>query len=63
MPGLNKLTGFNVTNFTIELNPEPDGTNMVGTVYIPNPTVMTISMVPPPFPPPSSPVIVLTTHS
>ncbi|KAL2053437.1 hypothetical protein ABVK25_006431 [Lepraria finkii] len=44
MKGLNKLTGFNVTNFTIELNPEPDGTNMVGTVYIPNPTVMTISM-------------------
>ncbi|KAL2047328.1 hypothetical protein N7G274_001349 [Stereocaulon virgatum] len=44
MKGLNKLTGFNVTNFSIELTPEADGTNMIGTVYIPNPTVMTISM-------------------
>lgn len=43
--GLNKLKGFNITEFSIKLTPEPDGTNMVGTVYIPNPTVMTISMV------------------
>lgn len=43
--GLNKLAGFNVTEFSIKLTPEPDGTNMIGTVYIPNPTVMTISMV------------------
>ena len=48
MKGLNKLSGFNVTEFSIELTPEPDGTNMKGTVYIPNPTVMTISMVNPP---------------
>ena len=42
--GLNGLSGFNVTQFEIKLTPEPDGANMVGTVYIPNPTVMTISM-------------------
>jgi len=51
--GLNKLNGFNVTAFSIELTPEADGTNMIGTVYIPNPTVMTIAMVrplPSPFP-------------
>ena len=46
MNKLNKLNGFTVTNFTIELTPEADGTNMMGTVYIPNPTVMTSSMVP-----------------
>ncbi|KAL6716796.1 hypothetical protein ACLMJK_004708 [Lecanora helva] len=44
MKGFNKLNGFNVTSFSILLTPEPDGTNMLGTVYIPNPTVMTISM-------------------
>ncbi|MCJ1340282.1 hypothetical protein MMC09_005576 [Bachmanniomyces sp. S44760] len=44
MKGLNKLAGFNVTSFQIELTPEADGTNMVGMVYIPNPTVMTLSM-------------------
>ena len=43
--GLNNLTGFSITNFTIQLLPEPDGTNMLGTVNIPNPTVMTLSMV------------------
>lgn len=42
---MNKLAGFNVTKFSIELTPEADGTNMIGTVYIPNPTVMTIAMV------------------
>ncbi|KAL8708471.1 MAG: hypothetical protein Q9220_006628 [cf. Caloplaca sp. 1 TL-2023] len=42
--GLNGLAGFNVTSFTIKLTPDPDGTNMEGTVYIPNPSVMTISM-------------------
>ncbi|KAL8948649.1 MAG: hypothetical protein Q9222_005181 [Ikaeria aurantiellina] len=42
--GLNGLAGFNVTSFTIKLTPDPDGTNMEGTVYIPNPSVMTIAM-------------------
>jgi hypothetical protein len=42
--GLNALAGFNVTDFSMELTPEADGTNMIGTVLIPNPTVMTISM-------------------
>jgi len=45
MNGLNKLQGFAVTDFSIELKAEPDGTNMIGTVYIPNPTVMTLTMV------------------
>jgi hypothetical protein len=44
---LNKLTGFDVTEFHILLTPE-NGRNMNGTVYIPNPSVMTISMVPNP---------------
>ncbi|KAL9636421.1 MAG: hypothetical protein Q9164_002841 [Protoblastenia rupestris] len=42
--GLNKLTGFNVTSFEIKLEPEEDGTNMVGEVLIPNPSVLTLSM-------------------
>lgn len=33
-----------MTQFSIKLTPDPDGTNMEGTVYIPNPSVMTISM-------------------
>lgn len=44
MKGLNKLQGFNVTQFSIKLIPDSDGTNMEGTVYIPNPSAMTISM-------------------
>ncbi|KAL8872971.1 MAG: hypothetical protein Q9174_001493 [Haloplaca sp. 1 TL-2023] len=42
--GLNGLAGFNVTDFSIKLIPEPDGANMIGTVFIPNPSVFTISM-------------------
>ncbi|KAL9100412.1 MAG: hypothetical protein Q9163_004210 [Psora crenata] len=44
MKGLNKLSGFNVTSFEIKLTPDPDGANMVGEVYIPNPSDMTLSM-------------------
>lgn len=44
-PGLNGFHGFNVTSFEIKLEAEPDGTNMIGTVYIPNPSVMTLSFV------------------
>lgn len=43
--GLNNLDGFDVTNFEILLRPEADGTNMIGTVYIRNPSVLTIAMV------------------
>lgn len=42
--GLNKLTGFDVTDFHIMTEPK-NGRNMNGTVYIPNPSVMTITMV------------------
>lgn len=44
MAGLNGLAGFDVTSFSIKLLPEPDGANMIGTVYIPNPSVLTITM-------------------
>jgi hypothetical protein len=44
LPGLNKLKGFDVTDFHILLKTE-NGRNMKGTVYIPNPSVMTITMV------------------
>jgi hypothetical protein len=42
--GLNGLAGFAVTNFSILLETQPDGANMIGTVYIPNPSVMTVEM-------------------
>lgn len=42
--GLNKLKGFDVTDFHILLKSVNDR-NMNGTVYIPNPSVMTITMV------------------
>jgi hypothetical protein len=44
MAGLNKLNGFAITNFTILLKPEDDGSNLLGEVYIPNPSVMTLAM-------------------
>ena len=44
MQGLNKLAGFAVLNFQIKIIPEADGSNMVGNVSIPNPTVMTLTM-------------------
>jgi len=43
MKGLNKLEGFAVPDFHIMI-PAVNGYNMNGTVYIPNPSVMTISM-------------------
>lgn len=46
--GLNKLDGFNVTEFQILTTPV-NGRNMNGTVFIPNPSVMTIHMVCPKF--------------
>jgi hypothetical protein len=44
MKGLNKLRGFNVTEFNIVRQPGPDGANMVGKVSIPNPSVKTLEM-------------------
>ncbi|KAI4158684.1 MAG: hypothetical protein LQ342_007205 [Letrouitia transgressa] len=44
MNGLNGLSGFKILDFDIKLLPESDGANMLGTVLIPNPTVMTIAM-------------------
>ena len=43
--GLNKLKGFNVTEFHVLTKPDLDGVNMVGKVSIPNPSVMTLAMV------------------
>ncbi|KAJ5103916.1 hypothetical protein N7532_004445 [Penicillium argentinense] len=43
MKGLNQLKGFDVTEFHILLTTK-NGRNMDGTVYIPNPSVMTIEM-------------------
>ncbi|KAJ5493366.1 hypothetical protein N7539_002112 [Penicillium diatomitis] len=43
MKGLNKLDGFNVYDVHT-MNPPKNGHNLRGTVYIPNPTVMTITM-------------------
>ncbi|MCJ1407815.1 hypothetical protein MMC19_001886 [Ptychographa xylographoides] len=42
--GLNKLAGFNVTAFSILPTPLHNGTNMLGTVLIPNPSVFTFAM-------------------
>ncbi|KAL9028166.1 MAG: hypothetical protein Q9196_003428 [Gyalolechia fulgens] len=44
MRGFEGIPGFNVTGFSIKRIPEPDGANMIGTVYIPNPTVLTLTM-------------------
>lgn len=40
--GLNALKGFNVTAIHLVLPPEDDGTNMRGTIIVPNPSVMTL---------------------
>lgn len=42
--GLNKLEGFNVTDFNILTTPQEDGSNANGTLFIPNPTVMTVQL-------------------
>ncbi|KAI9886386.1 MAG: hypothetical protein M1823_001775, partial [Watsoniomyces obsoletus] len=45
LKGLNRLKGFNVTEFRILSRPAPeDGANMVGRVMIPNPSVMTLEL-------------------
>ncbi|KAI9845826.1 MAG: hypothetical protein M1837_004506 [Sclerophora amabilis] len=45
LKGLNGLQGFDVVSYKILGKAEPDGANMIGKVYIPNPSVMTIAMV------------------
>jgi hypothetical protein len=42
--GLNNLQGFQVLNFNISLTPGPDGSNLRGQVYIPNPSPISFSM-------------------
>ncbi|OCK81039.1 hypothetical protein K432DRAFT_392540 [Lepidopterella palustris CBS 459.81] len=44
MKGLNRLNGFNITEFQILTTNEPDGSNMNGTVSIPNQSVLTIDL-------------------
>ncbi|MCJ1397923.1 hypothetical protein MMC11_001119 [Xylographa trunciseda] len=44
LSGLNHLAGFNVTSFSIALVPSANGTNLVGEVLIPNPSVFTFAM-------------------
>ncbi|KAJ4296286.1 hypothetical protein N0V90_006331 [Kalmusia sp. IMI 367209] len=47
MKGLNKLSGLNITNIKILFgtkNELPDGSNMIGNVIIPNPSVMTLDL-------------------
>ena len=39
------MKGFDVVDFKILTMNKPDGSNMEGTVYIPNPSVMTLQMV------------------
>jgi hypothetical protein len=48
LAGLNGLKGFELQNIMISLTAADDGTNMNGSVSIPNPSVITVSMVPPP---------------
>lgn len=43
--GLNGLKGFNVTQFQLSLVPLPDGSNINGTVYIPNTSSLTFDLV------------------
>lgn len=44
LKGLDRLQGFDVTEFRVLLEPEEDGANMVGEVSIPNPSVLTIEL-------------------
>jgi hypothetical protein len=45
--GLNKLKGLNITSIKLLSGADeilPDGSNMIGTVYVPNPSVMTLDL-------------------
>jgi hypothetical protein len=46
-PGLNKLKGLNITSIQLLSGASqllPDGSNMIGEVFIPNPSVMTLDL-------------------
>ena len=43
--GLNQLKGFSLVNSSLVLPPAPDGSNMVGTVMIPNPSPVSVELV------------------
>ncbi|OJD29288.1 pre-mrna processing factor 4-like protein [Diplodia corticola] len=44
MKGLNKLAGLAITSADIRTTPEPDGATLLGTLFIPNPSVLAVSM-------------------
>ena len=44
LKGFNKLIGFNLTSFHASFFGEPNGTNTNGTVYFPNPSVITVDL-------------------
>ncbi|KAL8885457.1 MAG: hypothetical protein Q9215_006697, partial [Flavoplaca cf. flavocitrina] len=44
MKGLNSLSTLTIPTFRILLTPTPTGTNMLGTVSIPNPSILTLTM-------------------
>jgi len=44
MKGLNKLKGLNITDLKLVTTPLDDGSNLIGNVFIPNPSVMTLSL-------------------
>ncbi|MCJ1284287.1 hypothetical protein MMC26_003618 [Xylographa opegraphella] len=44
LSGLNRLAGFDVPSFRILLAPSANGTNLIGEVLIPNPSVFTFAM-------------------
>ncbi|KAL1643341.1 hypothetical protein SLS58_005012 [Diplodia intermedia] len=44
LQGLNKLAGLAITSADIRTVPEPDGATLLGTLFIPNPSVLGVSM-------------------
>ncbi|KAK0661144.1 hypothetical protein DIS24_g2791 [Lasiodiplodia hormozganensis] len=44
MKGLNKLSGLAITSADIKTKPEPDGATLLGTLFIPNPSVLGVAM-------------------
>jgi hypothetical protein len=44
-PGLNNLTGFSFATAAVVLPPESDGTNLKGSVVMPNPSIVTFELV------------------
>lgn len=43
--GINNLAGFEFTNVAVVFPPDPDGTNLVGNITLPNPTVISLELV------------------